>query len=83
MTAYWSDTLQRRVTIPDNHLPAEIEAEEDMYWAADDRVKTDPQLAPYADIILDDYADPDHWEWIVNAPISELLDWARYQASMQ
>lgn len=45
---------------------------------AEDRVIAEPQLSPYHDLFIErgwPHHD-DHWRWVANAPIEELIAWA-------
>lgn len=46
------------------------------YDRAANRVNKNKRLAAHAAIILYDWNDPEHWEWVATAPISEIVDWA-------
>lgn len=47
-----------------------------LYEQAEERVNSDPLLKPHAEFILADWPEGDeHWNWIINATIEEILDW--------
>lgn len=41
------------------------------------RVDQTPALRPYARVLLYDWRDPRHWEWVCTADEDVLIDWAR------
>lgn len=47
-----------------------------MIEQAFNRVLNDEQLSQYADVILYDWNEEDHWEWVAIAPVAEIMDWA-------
>jgi hypothetical protein len=48
------------------------------YDVAMERFRAEPALAPYEDIIFNDWPEGDeHHQWVAEAPLAELLDWAR------
>lgn len=48
------------------------------YDAARRRVDADPDLLEHRDLLLHPWPDAEeHFEWVVTAPTSELLAWAR------
>jgi hypothetical protein len=50
-----------------------------LYELAKTRVKNTPELAQYADTILYDWAEGDeHWQWVLDSPITKIVDWARF-----
>jgi hypothetical protein len=50
--------------------------EEDACSMAIARISDTPELQPYREFILDDWADPDHYYWVASAPLQEVLSWA-------
>lgn len=48
-----------------------------LYEQAKAHVEDTPELAPYVDIILYDWTEGDeHLEWVLSAPVGEVVDWA-------
>ena len=48
------------------------------YQVAEARVDKTPELEPYRDtILLYEWAEEDHYEWVANAPVTEILSWAQ------
>ena len=44
---------------------------------AQERVENSDALRPYQDVIMYDWPEGDeHWEWVVTATITEIVDWA-------
>jgi len=44
---------------------------------AQERVENSDALRPYQDVIMYDWPEGEgHWEWVVRAPITEIVDWA-------
>ena len=53
------------------------DSENVLYAAAAERVHTTPELAEHTDFILADWPEGDaHWQWVVEAPVAEIVDWA-------
>jgi uncharacterized protein YmfQ (DUF2313 family) len=49
-----------------------------MYAAAELRVRRNPDLDRLRDVILYDWPEGEaHWEWVLNAPAAEIIDWAQ------
>jgi len=46
------------------------------YGKAEAKVDETLALDPYRHIILYDWDDEGHWEWVQTAPIQEIIDWA-------
>lgn len=46
------------------------------YDQARERVANTPSLAPYEDVLLDDWGDPAFWCWVAMADIEAIIDWA-------
>lgn len=46
---------------------------------ADDRVKAEPELSPYFDILIEYDWDnqEEHWVWVATGDISEIAEWAQ------
>ena len=56
----------------------EIDNTHRLYCEARSRVEADEQLAPYTETILADYPEGDeHWRWVIDAPVDEIVAWAR------
>jgi hypothetical protein len=52
-----------------------------LYCEARSRVEADELLAQYAETILADYPEGDeHWQWVIDAPIDEIVAWAKAAA---
>lgn len=49
----------------------------DEYERAKARVMRSPKLRPLADYILADFREPDHFQWVATARVSEIADWAQ------
>ena len=51
--------------------------DQEQYEAAQARVDSTPELQPYEDIIMYDWQEgPEHWEWIAEADVDEIIEWA-------
>ena len=49
-----------------------------LYREAEQRINDTPELEPYRELLLTDWPEGDeHLEWVVSAPVEELLSWAR------
>lgn len=49
-----------------------------LFIRAQKRVYEEPELKPYADTILYDWNEGDeHWEWVMEAPVEEIVKWAK------
>lgn len=49
----------------------------DLREQAQRRVNSDPKLSVHEDTIMYDWKESDeHWEWIITAPVDEIVDWA-------
>ncbi len=47
------------------------------YEAAKKRLRNEPELQPYEDILMPDWVEStEQWGWIVVTPVAELIDWA-------
>lgn len=45
---------------------------------AEQRVNASPELKPHHDTIMYDWPEGnEHWRWVCNATISEIVDWAQ------
>jgi len=48
-----------------------------LYREAESRVLADDRLAPFAETILADYPQGDeHWQWVIDADVGEIIGWA-------
>jgi len=48
------------------------------YDQAKQRVENTPELQEYADEILYEWEEGnEHWQWVLAAPIPEIVDWAK------
>lgn len=49
-------------------------------WAemADDRVSAEERLSPFYDLLIerDQRDQADHWQWVIETPIADLVAWA-------
>jgi len=44
---------------------------------AERRVNASPKLSQYRDTIMYDWPEGnEHWRWVINAPVTEIVDWA-------
>lgn len=58
-------------------MTAQEETTYSYYERAVARVCVEPSLAPYRDVLLDDWNMGDtHYEWVVTAGLEAVLDWA-------
>jgi hypothetical protein len=49
----------------------------ELYRKAKERVDSTPELEPYrADILYDWPEGEEHWQWVVNADVQEIVTWA-------
>jgi len=48
---------------------------EHTYEDAERRVNETPELEPYRDIILYNWDEATHWEWVCTAPVAEIVSW--------
>jgi hypothetical protein len=46
------------------------------YEKAEQRINKNKRLQEFRKVFLYDWNDPEHYEWVATAKISELLDWA-------
>jgi len=47
------------------------------YNRASSRVENTPELVAHAETILADWPEGDeHWQWVITAPVAEIVDWA-------
>ena len=47
-----------------------------LYIAAAYRVQRTPELAAYEDFIMANWNEGDeHWEWVINAPVADIIEW--------
>ena len=55
---------------------SQLYADQSEYEKAKSRVNNTPALTRFSEFILADWAEEDHWTWVINAPVSEIVDWA-------
>ena len=49
------------------------------YEQAKARVDATPGLVRHSDYILADWPEgEEHWDWVVSAPVAEIVDWASW-----
>ena len=49
----------------------------DLYESARRRVEATPELSAHSETILYDWAEGDaHWQWVLTAPVSQIVEWA-------
>ena len=54
-----------------------------MYEQAEQRVKNSLALSMYSEFILADWPEgEEHWEWVVTADESEILDWVQSEGDL-
>jgi hypothetical protein len=55
-----------------------------LYDAAAMQVEREPDLLPYRETILHEWTEgDDHWQWVITAPVAEIVEWATTVASEQ
>lgn len=48
-----------------------------LYTKALNRVRNNSQLAAHESTIMADWNEGDeHWNWVIDAPVDEIVDWA-------
>ena len=50
--------------------------EQDEIQKINDRISKNPELEPYREVLLYDWDEADHADWVATAPIAEIIDWA-------
>jgi hypothetical protein len=49
-----------------------------LYAIAEMRVEREPDLLPHREVILHESPEGDeHWNWVIDAPVEEIVEWAR------
>ncbi len=55
-----------------------------LYEIAAMRVEREPDLLPHREVILHESPEGDeHWNWVIDAPVEEIVEWARTVAADQ
>ncbi len=48
-----------------------------LYALAAMRVEREPDLLPHREVILYEWLEGDeHWQWVIDAPLAEIVEWA-------
>ncbi len=55
-----------------------------LYEIAAMRVERELDLLPHREVILYEWLEGDeHWNWVIDAPVAEIVEWARTVAADQ
>lgn len=50
--------------------------ETNWYWMAQHRISETEELGPHEEVLLYDWLDDAHFQWVATAPVAEIVDWA-------
>jgi len=72
-----SDVIRRSIQSVYDREEINMNAPKTPYDRAEERVNQSPALSKHAETILHDWPEGDeHWKWVKNAPVGEIVSWA-------